>query len=75
MSKTKIPILKIFGGNDQNVPVKRSLERLNELLSKQPDLPITIKIFEDSGHALFNSNTNWIRNDYLSYVTYWISKQ
>jgi len=75
MSETKIPILKIFGENDPNVPVKRSLERLNDLLSKQPGLSLTIKIFEDSGHALFNSKTNWIRNDYLNYVTYWISKQ
>lgn len=73
MSETTIPILKVFADQDVNVPVKRSLNRIDELLKDNPNLPIEIKIFEGSSHALFNKETNWIRKDYLDYLNSWIS--
>ncbi|NNL15996.1 MAG: alpha/beta fold hydrolase [Flavobacteriaceae bacterium] len=74
ISKTTTPVLKIFADQDENVPVQRSLERLNELLKNNPDLPVDVKIFKGSSHALFDSETNWIRRDYLDYLIFWISK-
>ena len=73
MSQTAIPVLKIFGDQDTNVPVKRSLEQMEVLLSERPGLPIELKIFEGSGHALFDEETQWIRKDYLEYLDAWIS--
>jgi len=72
MTKTNVPVLKIFGSEDKNVPVEKSLENMDQLMNDQPGLPITIKVFEGSGHALFNSKTNWIRSDYLELVDKWV---
>ncbi len=74
MSTTTTPILKIFGDEDENVPLDRSLERIDELMNNQPDIPLEVKIFEGSSHGLFNEETNWIRKDYLEYLNIWISK-
>lgn len=74
MSETKIPVLKIFGDQDENVPVKRSMERLDDLLTQLPDLPIEVKIFEGSGHGLFDEETRWTRKDYLEYLDTWITE-
>ncbi|MBT8395287.1 MAG: alpha/beta fold hydrolase [Bacteroidia bacterium] len=74
MSKSNTKILKIFGNEDENVPVKRSQEKINELLKNYPKIPLEVKIFEGSGHAMFNNETNWIREDYLEYLNTWISK-
>jgi len=73
MSQTAIPVLKIFGDEDTNVPVIRSLEQMETLLSERPELPIELKIFEGSGHGLFDEETQWIRKDYLGFVDAWIS--
>jgi hypothetical protein len=35
----------------------------------EPELPIEVKIFEGSAHALFLVETDWIRNDYLNNKT------
>ncbi|RZW43368.1 MAG: alpha/beta hydrolase, partial [Flavobacteriaceae bacterium] len=74
LSKTRVPVLKIFGSEDKNVPVEKSLSNLELMMIDQPDLPITIKVFEDSGHALFNDNNRWIRTDYLDLVNGWIGR-
>ena len=58
--------------NDLNVPVKRSLKIIQDLKQAHPELPITVRTFENSSHALFNDQTNWVRNDYLEYVDQWI---
>ncbi len=73
MAKSRVPVLKIFAGQDQNVPVERSQERIHMLLREQTDLSIELKQFDGAGHALFNAETSWIRSDYLEYVNHWLS--
>lgn len=75
IQKSKIPVLKVFGAMDENVPVEQSLSIIDELLFSHPNIPLTVKTFKDSGHALFNAETDWIRNDYLDYIIEWVSKQ
>ena len=74
LQKSQIPILKIFGDKDENIPVEKSLSIIDQMLLKHPNVLLTIKTFEDSGHAMFDSETDWIRNDYLDYVIDWVSK-
>jgi pimeloyl-ACP methyl ester carboxylesterase len=74
MSISKTPTLKIFGDEDENVPVKRSQEKISDLLSSQPYLTLQVKIFEASGHGLINQDTKWIREDYLEFMNSWITK-
>ncbi len=68
------PTLKINGIDDEsdNVPVKRSLELLDNLKQDHPDIDLTIINYEHSGHALFDKETQWIRKDYLEEVSNWI---
>lgn len=77
MQKSKTPTLKILAEKDEmeNVPVKRSEEEITKLLETNKNLPLILKIFKDSGHALFNERTGWIREDYLRVVVDWILKQ
>ena len=72
--ESKIPILKILAENDRNVPVTKTLDLLEEMMLSESSVPITIKTFQGSGHALFDQDTEWIRNDYLNYVVDWASK-
>ena len=74
MAETKIPILKIFADDDKNVPVEESQKRIQQMLSKNSNIPLELKIFEGSGHGLMNRETEWIRNDYLAYINEWMSK-
>ncbi|RNC87205.1 MAG: alpha/beta fold hydrolase [Winogradskyella sp.] len=74
MSKSDTKILKIFANEDENVPVTESQARIKELLKSNPSLSLDIKILENSGHALFSKNTNWIREDYLKFLNNWISQ-
>lgn len=68
----QIPVLRIYGMEDTNVPVERSLFRLDSLMTANPTLPITIHTFEDSGHGLIDPVTEWVREDYLDLVAEWI---
>ncbi|NQZ78624.1 MAG: alpha/beta fold hydrolase [Ekhidna sp.] len=74
MSNSSIPILKIFGSEDENVPLEKSMERINQLMEKYPESLIEIKTFDGTSHALFDKETNWIRKDYLEFISTWISR-
>lgn len=69
-----IPGLIVFGGEDedQNVPVKRSLSRIDSALTANSDLSIDVKVFEGSGHAMGDPDTGWIRQEYLDFLARWI---
>lgn len=71
----KIPVLRIYGMEDSNVPVERSLFRLDSLLTANPNLPINVHTFDGSGHGLMDPVTQWVREDYLDTVVYWILEE
>ena len=70
LQNTDIPSLIVFGLQDENAPVKASLKNLQSVVNKN----ITIEVYEDSGHALKDPATGWIRHDYLQMITEWIQK-
>jgi dipeptidyl aminopeptidase/acylaminoacyl peptidase len=76
MEKSKTPTLKILAANDEmeNVPVKQSEEAIKKLFETNIDIPLTLKLYRDSGHALFSAETKWIRSDYLQFVVDWMLK-
>lgn len=70
--KLNIPALIVYGGKDTNAPVESSLIKLREIQQKSGGKNITVKVYEDSGHAMGDPETGWIREEYLQFVTEWI---
>ena len=65
------PALLIFGQQDQNVNVARSLARLDEAgLAERPNL--TTQVYPELGHALIRPDTGWLEPDYLALLTRFI---
>ncbi|NNM16569.1 MAG: alpha/beta fold hydrolase [Bacteroidia bacterium] len=73
MAKTSIPILKILAAEDKNVPSSICLKELDQLITENPEIPITVKTFANTGHALMNEETGWVLTAYLDYVVKWVS--
>ncbi|HUF65797.1 MAG TPA: alpha/beta fold hydrolase [Gemmatimonadaceae bacterium] len=66
----EVPSLVVYGADDEfdNVPVKRSVERLETLGSRH----IRIRVFEGSGHALYEPGGRRVRQDFLDLLANWI---
>lgn len=65
------PVLMIFGGQDEydNVPVLRSIARLNEELPDKHNM--TVVVYPSSGHALGGQDGE-VRNDMLDLLAEWV---
>lgn len=70
--KLNIPSLIIYGGKDTNAPVEQSLKKLREIKQTPEGRNLTIKVYENSGHAMGDPETGWIREEYLQFVIEWI---
>lgn len=57
----QVPVFFAFGGNDKNVPVEASIERLRENNLNH----FEVKTYADGGHAIRDSRTNEVSDDYL----------
>lgn len=68
------PALVVYGAEDEsdNVPVRASVARLREALTPERQPGNLIRVFEGSGHALGDSATGWIRDDFLELLGDWI---
>ena len=56
-----VPVFFAFGGNDENVPVDASIDRLEE-----NDLDrFMVIVYADGGHAIRDIKTNQVNGDYL----------
>jgi dienelactone hydrolase len=64
-----VPVFFAFGGNDENVPVDASIQRLKE---NRLD-PITIKTYPDGGHAIRDHLTNEVSEEYLNDLVQFIT--
>lgn len=71
-SALKVPGLVIYGELDEqdNVPVAESVRRLSAVTGKD----ITVRVFEDTGHALFDQSNSdrRLRADAVSLLISWI---
>jgi pimeloyl-ACP methyl ester carboxylesterase len=71
-----IPALVVYGSEDeyQNVPVARSVARLDSAVALSGNSHFLIEVHEGSGHAIGDRKTGWIRQEYLENLVSWIKK-
>lgn len=66
-----VPSLMLFGAEDEhdNVPVAASLEAAKTLVE---DDDFEIRVYPDSGHALFAPGTHQLRRDMVEGTARWL---
>lgn len=69
-----LPVLLIYGEQDQNVDVGRSLDRLGEAQVQRQNPLFHIQVYPDIGHGLIDSDTRWIKISYLDYLVEWLTE-
>lgn len=71
-AEVRVPALTLYGREDEfdNVPVRRSFERLDSL--RLPNLEV--RVFEDTGHGFFDSGTGRVRPDVLGFIADWVRR-
>jgi len=72
-----LPALIVYGAEDEedNVPVARSVELVQEIERQGTKTEFTIKVYPDSGHDLFLPETKTIRPDFLHLLSEWIGEK
>lgn len=73
-AQSETPVLVVYGERDEsdNVPVARSVERLEEL-GRAPGSPaVDVAVFPGLGHTLVNEESGWIDRDALGRIVGWI---
>lgn len=73
--KVSVPTLVIYGNERDNVPVRRSVELLEEARRKSGNANFTIRVLDDTGHMMEDPQTEWIKAEYLELLATWISTQ
>jgi hypothetical protein len=71
------PSLIAYGLEDahDNVPIDDVITRVETLQRDHPELDLTLKLYEGSGHALNEPGKSNIRLDLLEYLTSWIHQK
>jgi dipeptidyl aminopeptidase/acylaminoacyl peptidase len=73
----KGPSLILYGEGDEedNVPVARSEALLQQVKQEHPELDITIRVFQGTGHGFFETRTKRIRQDFLDLLADWVGEK
>ena len=66
-----VPVFFAFGGNDENVPVEASIERLRENNLNH----FETKTYADGGHAIRDIQTNEVSDEFLQDLASFIKKE
>ena len=66
----QVPVFFAFGENDKNVPVDASIERLRENNLNH----FQVKTYTDGGHAIRDSQTNEVSDEFLEDLVRFIKK-
>lgn len=68
----RIPVLVVYGAKDEadNVPVRESVARLKRAAGEGRD--VTVTVYPESGHAIEDPATGWVRRDFLSALADWV---
>lgn len=74
--QVKKPVLVIYGEKDEqdNTPVWRSCYILESVFQSQNHKDYIIKVFENTGHALYETDKTVVRKDILDFFSGWILK-
>ena len=65
-----VPVFFAFGGNDENVPVEASIERLRENNLNH----FEVKTYADGGHAIRDIQTNEVSDEFLQDLVRFINE-
>jgi pimeloyl-ACP methyl ester carboxylesterase len=67
------PALALFGEEDEedNVPVRASVERLHDAWLPEISIHKTIRVFPQRGHTLVDPARGWVDRDILTFMTDW----
>lgn len=71
---SRVPVLVVYGERDEedNVPVRRSVERLERLAGAPGVPPIDVVVFPGLGHALVDEETGWVHAGALDRIVSWV---
>ncbi len=72
--RVRAPVLFINGDEDSNVPVKQSVSRLEEMVQRSATSNFAIRVYQGSGHGLFEPGTTHLREDFLGFLSSWITE-
>lgn len=73
-AQSEVPVLVVYGQADEtdNVPVARSVRRL-EALGRAPGSPsVDVSVFPELGHTLVDDDTGWIDRGALDRIVRWV---
>jgi pimeloyl-ACP methyl ester carboxylesterase len=78
-SRIRVPVLLIYGADDQRVPAKQSAERIAAVLRDAGNKDVTVQIHPEADHTfrLPPGPSGWPRTDpeYVSNLLNWIEKR
>lgn len=66
------PVLLIFGGKDELVPVERSMMIFQNSFAQNQNTDVTFHIFETSGHDIQPVGSPYLTDGYREYMADWI---
>lgn len=71
-AQVAVPALTLYGRDDEldNVPVRRSVERLDSL--RLPNLEV--RVFDATGHGFFERGSGRVRPDVLRFLADWVRR-
>lgn len=72
--RLSVPALVLNGEKDKNVPVARSVARLEEIRNQNPKAALTIRVFPGSGHGIEEPGTHSTRPEALQAMADWIGQ-
>lgn len=71
------PALFLYGRLDEsdNIPVDETVRQIEAMKRVTPEGTMTVEVYEEAGHALFDAETGWVRRDVLERLVGWIKSQ
>jgi hypothetical protein len=71
------PALFMYGRLDErdNIPVEETVRRIEAMSRTAPEGTFELEVYEDTGHALFDADTGWVRRDVLKRLVGWIGER
>ena len=73
-AQSAVPVLVVYGSEDEadNVPVQRSVFRLEDLRRSPGSPALTLRVYEGLGHTLVDEQKGWIDDEVLTEIGTWV---
>ncbi|HXV77339.1 MAG TPA: alpha/beta fold hydrolase, partial [Candidatus Polarisedimenticolaceae bacterium] len=77
LARIRVPLLFVYGKDDEldNVPVRRSVERLESWRATHGRADVSVRLFDGLGHSLCPSDdSGWVAPEVLRTITDWVTE-